>query len=140
MTLAEPPEPTPPIWRRHRTIAAAVIATIAIVAASCAGSNDNAAPVVPADSSDGAALYESNCASCHGADLRGTDKGPSHLSIVYEPNHHGDDAFRSAIVNGARQHHWNFGDMAAVPGLDDAEIDALIAYIRDEQERRGFEQ
>ena len=75
----------------------------------------------------------------HGADLRGTDKGPSHLSIVYEPNHHGDDAFRSAIVNGARQHHWNFGDMAAIPGLDDTQIDAVIDFIRSEQERQGFE-
>jgi len=70
---------------------------------------------------------------------RGTDRGPSHLSIVYEPNHHGDDAFRSAIANGARQHHWNFGDMAAIPGLDDGQIDAIIAYVRFEQERQGFE-
>jgi mono/diheme cytochrome c family protein len=139
MTLADTPDSRPPIWRRHGTIAATVIATIAIVAASCTGSDDSAAPVVPTDSSDGAALYESNCASCHGADLRGTDKGPSHLSIVYEPNHHGDDAFRSAIVNGARQHHWNFGDMAAIPGLDDTQIDAVIDFIRSEQERQGFE-
>lgn len=139
MTLADTPEPRPPIWRRHSTIAAAVIAAIAIVAASCAGSDNSTTPVAPADSSDGAALYQSNCASCHGADLRGTDKGPSHLSIVYEPNHHGDDAFRSAIVNGAQQHHWNFGDMAAIPGLDDTQIDAVINFVRTEQERQGFE-
>ena len=91
-------------------------------------------------SSDGVALYQSNCASCHGADLRGTDTGPSHLSIVYEPNHHGDDAFRFAILNGAQQHHWNFGDMAAIPGMDDDQIDAIIGYVRSEQERQGFEQ
>jgi len=87
----------------------------------------------------GAELYAANCASCHGVDLRGTDQGPSQLSIVYEPDHHGDDAYRSAITRGARAHHWNFGDMPAVPGLDDDEIDAVIAFIRAEQQRQGFE-
>lgn len=72
--------------------------------------------------------------------MQGTDKGPSHLSIVYEPNHHGDDAFRSAILNGAKQHHWNFGDMAAITGLGNDEIDDIIAYVRSEQERQGFDQ
>lgn len=139
MTPSNTDEARPPIWRRHTTFAAVATVTIAIVAASCGGSDDSSAPVVPAGSGNGAALYQSNCASCHGADLRGTDKGPSHLSIVYEPNHHGDDAFRSAVMNGAQQHHWNFGDMAAIPGLDDAEVDAIIGYIRSEQERQGFE-
>ncbi|MEP1124670.1 MAG: cytochrome c [Ilumatobacter sp.] len=96
-------------------------------------------PAASMGSVSGAELYQSNCASCHGDDLRGTDKGPSHLSIVYEPNHHGDDAFRSAIANGAQQHHWSFGDMAAIPGLDDSEVDDIIAYIRSEQTLQGFE-
>ncbi len=122
------------------TIATAVTATIAVLAASCGNAPADTAPVSPDASAPGEALYQSNCASCHGADLGGTDKGPSHLSIVYEPNHHGDDSFRSAIANGAQQHHWNFGDMAAIPGLDDDEIDAVIGYIRSEQERQGFEQ
>lgn len=87
----------------------------------------------------GAELYAANCASCHGVDLRGTDQGPSQLSIVYEPNHHGDEAYRSAITQGARAHHWNFGDMPAVAGLDDDEVDAIIAFIRSEQQRQGFE-
>jgi mono/diheme cytochrome c family protein len=88
---------------------------------------------------DGAALYQQSCASCHGTDLRGTDLGPSHLSQVYEPGHHPDASFRTAIAEGARAHHWDFGDMPAVPGLSDAEVDAVIAYIRDQQEQRGFE-
>ncbi len=88
----------------------------------------------------GAEVYAASCASCHGADLKGTDKGPSHLSIVYEPNHHGDDSFRSAIANGAQQHHWTFGDMAPVTGLSDDEVEAVIAFVRSEQERQGFEQ
>lgn len=137
-----------PIWRRHTTIAVAVIAVVALVPAACGSapvesepaSPTGSEPASPTGSEPGAELYQSNCASCHGADLRGTDKGPSHLSIVYEPNHHGDDSFRSAIMNGAQQHHWDFGDMAAIPGLDDDDIDAVIGYIRAEQERQGFEQ
>ena len=138
MTPSDTASAKPPIWKRHTTLAAIVTATIMIVA-SCSGSEQSAAPSVPFDSGDGATLYQSNCASCHGADLRGTDNGPSHLSIVYEPNHHGDDSFRSAIINGAKQHHWNFGDMAAIQGLDDAQVAAIIGFVRSEQERQGFE-
>jgi mono/diheme cytochrome c family protein len=140
MTAPDTDHSKTPLWRRHTTIAAAVTVTIAIIAASCGSEASDSQPAAPVGSGDGAALYQSNCASCHGANLRGTDKGPSHLSIVYEPNHHGDDAFRSAIVNGAQQHHWNFGDMAPIPGLDDDQIDAIIAHVRAEQQRQGFEQ
>ena len=88
----------------------------------------------------GAEVYQQSCASCHGPDLRGTDKGPSHLSLVYEPNHHPDDAFRSAIANGTPQHHWNFADMPPVEGLSDEEVEAVIGFVRSEQNRLGFEQ
>ena len=109
----------------------------ALVFAGC-GTDPTTAPP-PSAAGTGAAVYASSCASCHGADLRGTDKGPSQLSIVYEPNHHPDDAYRSAIRMGAGQHHWNFGDMPPVEGLDDEQIEAVIAFIRLEQERLGFE-
>lgn len=94
-----------------------------------------AALVVP----DGAAVYQQYCAECHGIDLRGTDKGPSQLSIIYEPNHHGDHAYRVAIREGTREHHWWFGDMPPVEGISDLEIEKVISYIRSEQERLGFE-
>ena len=84
-------------------------------------------------------MYQARCASCHGADLRGTDDGPSQLSIVYEPGHHGDAAYRSAIRNGAVQHHWNFGNMPVIADITDEQIELVIAYIRSEQERLGFE-
>lgn len=86
----------------------------------------------------GAEVYASSCASCHGAGLEGTEKGPSQLSIVYEPNHHPDSAYESAIRNGAPQHHWDFGDMPPVEGLSDDDIDVVISFIRAEQERRGL--
>lgn len=87
----------------------------------------------------GAEVYAESCASCHGADLRGTDRGPSALSIVYEPNHHPDESFRRAIAAGAPQHHWDFGPMPPVDGLSDEEVDAVIAFVRAEQQRLGFE-
>ena len=95
-----------------------------------------AGPAVP----DGAAVYQQYCAECHGVDLRGTDKGPSQLSIIYEPNHHGDYAYRVAIREGTREHHWWFGDMPPVEGITDLEIEKVISYIRAEQERLGFEE
>jgi mono/diheme cytochrome c family protein len=87
----------------------------------------------------GEPLYQASCASCHGIDLKGTDKGPSHLSVVYEPNHHGDIAFVLAAQNGVRAHHWPFGDMAPVPGLSDQDLDAIVAYVRENQRIMGFE-
>lgn len=95
-----------------------------------------AAPAVP----DGEAVYQQYCAECHGVDLRGTDKGPSQLSIIYEPNHHGDYAYRVAIREGTREHHWWFGDMPPVEGITDLEIEKVISFIRAEQQRLGFEQ
>lgn len=50
-------------------------AALAFHAACGGGAEPEAAP---ADSERrGAELYEQNCASCHGSDLRGTEKGPS---------------------------------------------------------------
>ncbi len=112
---------------------------VLVVLAAC-GSEEAAPPSAgPGPSGDGAAIYASSCASCHGTDLRGTDRGPSHLSIVYEPGHHGDDSFRAAIRNGAPQHHWDFGPMPPVDGLTVEDEDAVIAYIRTVQAREGFE-
>lgn len=105
--------------------------------AACGGSD--AGQPRSDESLDGATLYAASCASCHGADLGGTDQGPSHLSITYEPNHHTDDAFRAAIRDGAPQHHWSFGPMPPVEGLSDPEVEAIISYVRAEQERRGFD-
>ncbi len=39
---------------------------------------------------------------------------------------------------GSPQHHWGFGDMPAVPGLGAEEVDAVIAYVREQQRTEGF--
>lgn len=112
--------------------------TTATLALAACGTGPGSDPGAEQDAT-GADLYASNCASCHGSDLRGTDRGPSHLSVVYKLDHHGDDGFRAAIASGSAQHHWNFGDMPPVEGLNSDEVDQIISYVRSVQEREGFE-
>ncbi|HEX6422132.1 MAG TPA: cytochrome c [Acidimicrobiales bacterium] len=126
--------------RRHRVGALAALVAAALAAlASCGGGSGDDSATTGAGGGRGAELYAEACASCHGDDLRGTDRGPSHLSQVYEPGHHPDEAFRAAVAQGSPQHHWDFGDMPPVPGLADDEVDAIIAYVREVQQREGFE-
>ena len=109
---------------------------------ACTAASEPAPSITPQDPlmiEKGEALYKANCAECHGADLRGTDVGPSHLSVVYEPGHHGDAAFMLAVQRGVRAHHWPFGDMAPIPGLDIDQIEAIVAYVREQQRLHGFE-
>lgn len=87
----------------------------------------------------GKPLYENNCASCHGADLKGTSSGPPFLHRIYEPSHHGDAAFQLAVRNGVRAHHWNFGDMKPVAGLTPDDVAHITAYIRAQQRRIGIQ-
>ena len=113
-----------------------VAVVVALAVGACSG--DGAASDGGATSA-GAELYEQSCASCHGSDLGGTDQGPPHLSQVYAPDHHPDASFRAAITQGSPAHHWEFGDMPPVEGLDDEEIDLIIAYVREQQETHGLE-
>lgn len=87
----------------------------------------------------GADLYAANCAQCHGTDLRGTDQGPSFLSEVYEPGHHGDGAFLVAVMGGVAPHHWDFGPMPPVEGLTEEDVEAIVAFVRERQGAEGFE-
>jgi cytochrome c len=118
------------------------MAAVAVVSAACGGGGGNdsseASGGVP-DLANGRKVYGAACAMCHGADLRGTSRGPSQLSKVYEPSHHADGSYRSAVSNGVRAHHWNFGNMPAVPGVKGDDLDDVIAYIRSEQQKQGFE-
>lgn len=83
--------------------------------------------------------YNQNCASCHGADLKGSDKGPPFLHRIYEPSHHADLAFQLAVKNGSRAHHWQFWDMKPVPGLSPDDVAHMTAYIRSEQRKAGIQ-
>lgn len=119
-------------------IAPVALAALLSFAAAC-GDDGGSDTGSGAGADRGEALYQESCAVCHGGDLRGTDLGPSQLSEVYEPGHHPDDSYRAAIAQGAVAHHWDFGDMPPVPGLTDDEVDAIIAFVREQQELHGFE-
>ncbi len=86
----------------------------------------------------GKSLFVKNCASCHGQDLKGTDKGPPFLHRVYEPSHHADAAFQLEVKNGARAHHWRFGDMLPVQGLSPDDVAHITAYVRMQQRIAGI--
>ncbi len=116
---------------------------LVLLVTGCAGGGDALETEIPAQDPDlvatGATLYEESCAECHGSDLRGTDQGPSHLSAIYEPNHHADAAFLLAVRRGSPAHHWSFGNMDPVPGLTDEDVEAIVAFVREAQRIEGFE-
>lgn len=87
----------------------------------------------------GKKLFEKNCASCHGMDLKGTKLGPPFLHPYYVPSHHGDAAFQLAAKNGVKAHHWKFGDMQPLPGVTPDEVAHITAYIRYQQRLAGIQ-
>lgn len=87
----------------------------------------------------GKRLYERQCASCHGATLEGTDKGPPLMHRIYEPSHHSDAAFQMAVKYGSRAHHWKFGDMPPVNGLSPDDVAHITAYVRAKQRQAGIQ-
>lgn len=96
------------------------------------------APDYQGDISNGRRLFQSRCTGCHGTDLMGTNQGPPLLHGYYHPSHHSDLAIRMAVKTGVAQHHWQFGNMPAIPGIDAEGIADLTAYIRTEQKRAGI--
>lgn len=118
-----------------------ILAMFGLVLGACSGGTADAGiePQDPEAVERGSELYAANCAECHGEDLRGTDRGPSHLSRVYEPSHHADGAFQVAVQTGSVQHHWNFGAMPPVEGLTEEDVEAIIAFVRERQRIEGFE-
>lgn len=83
--------------------------------------------------------FDNNCATCHGENAVGQQGvAPPLVHIIYEPNHHADEAIQRAVSNGVRSHHWRFGNMPAVEGLTRADVSYIIAYIRELQQENGI--
>lgn len=72
---------------------------------------------------NGARLFADHCAPCHGADARGTAAGPD-LRPIAEELAEGDEeaTVRRRLATGGRR-------MPAFPGLEQDQVDALIAHL-----------
>lgn len=74
--------------------------------------------------SEGARIYKSNCAECHGENGGGTEKGISFLE-GHALDHPRED-FIAQVKNGEEDKMPSFSDK-----LTDAEIEAVVTYVRD---------
>lgn len=97
-------------------------------------------PVVPelsASAQRGAERFAAVCAICHGVNGAGTDQGPPLIHPFYNPGHHNDQSFLSAM-SGVRQHHWTFGDMPPQPQISVSDAKSITRFIREVQEANGI--
>ncbi len=106
----------------------------AVVATGCGEDEANDGDV---DLARGEVVFANNCVACHGELGDGTANGPPLVHEIYEPGHHSDESFRRAIEEGVPQHHWDYGDMPAIPGLSDSEIEDVTAHVRELQREAG---
>lgn len=83
--------------------------------------------------------FEAMCAACHGLNAGGQNGvAPPLVDKIYEPSHHGDEAFWIATQRGVRAHHWRFGDMPPVEGLTRGDVTMIVAYVRELQRANGI--
>lgn len=87
---------------------------------------------------NGKILFAENCSECHGKTAGGTDQGPPLVHDIYNPGHHADYSFVLAAQNGVRAHHWRFGNMPPQPQVTEAQVMAIVRYVRELQEANGI--
>ena len=125
---------------RLRSVLAATVTTAVLAACGGGGGGSGSGdPLAGGDPARGQELFAANCAACHGADATGTPSGPPLVHEVYEPSHHGDASFLRAVQQGVQPHHWEFGPMPAVPGLDTDDVADIIAHVRGLQREAGIQ-
>ncbi|MCY4064462.1 MAG: cytochrome c [Chloroflexi bacterium] len=119
-----------------------VVAALVIVSRTTEEDSGVTVQVTPAALSEaavkGEAVFNANCAECHGPNAAGTNLGPPLIHDIYNPGHHSDQAFYLAAANGVRAHHWPYGDMPAQSQVSREEVGLVIRYIRELQEANGI--
>ena len=96
-------------------------------------------PTIEGNAAIGKRIFDSACAACHGVNAAGTNGlAPPLVHKVYEPGHHGDEAFQRAASLGVKSHHWLFGDMPPVQGLTRGDVTMIVTYIRELQRANGI--
>jgi mono/diheme cytochrome c family protein len=114
-------------------VVVAIAGVVAFVIASGGGTAEPPAPGSPEELALGEEVFAENCQTCHGPEASGGLAGPPLIHELYVPDHHPDEAFRAAIARGVQPHHWEFAGMPPIPGLDESEVEAVIAYVRAQQ-------
>lgn len=97
-------------------------------------------PELSASAQHGRAIINSQCIECHGVDgTGGSRKGPPLLHPMYReaifPDHH----YKRVLIEGRPQNNWKFGPMPAQPQLSDADMNGIIAFIREVHDETGVE-
>jgi len=95
-------------------------------------------PTLSTVAAQGKIAFDANCAQCHGSNAAGTANGPPLVHDIYNPGHHGDEAFFRAAKRGVPQHHWPFGNMPPQLDVSDKQLAAIVRYIRELQEANGI--
>lgn len=109
----------------------ALAGVIAFVIASGGGSDEPPAPGSPEQLALGEEVFADNCQTCHGPEARGGLAGPPLVHEMYQDLT--DDDIRTVIAQGKAPENWEFAAMPPIPGLDDSEVAAVIAYVRQQQ-------
>ncbi len=92
---------------------------------------------VPERYEAGMRKFQENCIQCHGDWAQGTNQGPPLVHDFYKPSHHADFAFYKATQVGVRAHHWPFGDMPPISGINRKDMDEIIPFLRWWQRENG---
>ena len=118
-----------------------LLITLLVVVSACDSSKPEPAVgggPLPAALQNGEAKFKANCSACHGGQGVGTSQGPPLVHKIYEPNHHGDQAFQRAAANGVQAHHWQFGNMPKIETVTPADVDEITRYVRWLQKQAGI--
>jgi cytochrome c6 len=83
--------------------------------------------------SEGATLYQSKCAMCHGADLAGKPAAKIPSLISDEAKQQSDADLTDAIANGGKNKKASHA--FATKGVTPDQVKMVIAYIRDTQKK-----
>ena len=119
------------------------VAGLSLLVGAC-GDREDAPPAmpkvgpVPAELAEGERLFTASCARCHGTLALGTKQGPPLVHRYYVPSHHADIAFQRAVAYGVVAHHWKFGAMPKIEGLDQTAVARVTAYVRWLQREAGL--
>jgi len=126
-----------------RKIPVAAMAAMLAMAIGCAseesgsgnGARGGAAEVTPAMLEQGAALYKSTCASCHGSTGKGD--GPAAGALRPPPRDHTDRAYMRTLSDKDIADIIKMGgaikgkpQMPSHPQFKEDELRALVAYVR----------